>query len=156
MRKQILHPEPAESSSSDPAWLDLETLARVEVTSEDEAHPIESALTPGKGGGWRASSPGEQTLRIVFDEPRRVTRVRLVFEEFSRERFQEFVLRWSPDSGEPREIVRQQYNFSPSGASREVEDYTINLAGVAALELHIVPDKSGNRAFASLAEWRVA
>ena len=156
MRKQILHPKPEESSSSDAGWLDLETLARVEVTSEDEAHPVESALMPGKGGrGWRAASPGEQTLRIVFDEPRRLTRIRLVF-EVNEERFQEFVLLWSPESGEPKEIVRQQYNFSPSGAAREVEEYKVNLAGVAALELRIVPDKSGNRAFASLAEWRVA
>jgi len=156
MRKQILHPKPAESSSSDAGWLDLEALARVEVTSEDEAHPIDSALMPGKeGGGWRAATPGEQTLRIVFDEPRRLTRIRLVFEA-KEERFQEFVLVWSPESGEPREIVRQQYNFSPSGAGREVEQYNVDLAGVAALELRIVPDKNGNRAFASLAEWRLA
>ena len=39
---------------------------------------------------------------------------RPVFQEDEQERTQEFVLRWSPDGGQSyREIVRQQYNFSP-------------------------------------------
>ena len=80
-----------------------------------------------------------------------------MFHEGEQERTQEFVLRWSPDGGQSyREIVRQQYNFSPPGATREVEDYEINLEGVTALELEIVPDISGGPASASLVQLRLA
>jgi hypothetical protein len=80
-----------------------------------------------------------------------------VFYEAELERTQEFVLRWSPDDGQSyREILRQQYNFSPPGAAREVEDYDIDLEGVTALELRIVPDISGGSARASLAQLRLA
>jgi hypothetical protein len=80
-----------------------------------------------------------------------------VFQEDEQERTQEFVLRWSPDGGQSyREILRQQFNFSPPGATREVEDYTIDLDGVTALEVKIVPDINRGSARASLAELRVA
>ena len=80
-----------------------------------------------------------------------------MFQEDEQERTQEFVLRWSPDGGQSyREIVRQQYNFSPPEAAREVEDYDVDLGGVTALELKIVPDISDGSARASLAQLRVA
>jgi hypothetical protein len=53
----------------------------VEVTSEDAAHPIESALIPSAGSGWRAGRPGQQTVRLLFDEPQKVARIRLLFQE---------------------------------------------------------------------------
>jgi hypothetical protein len=52
--------------------------------------------------------------------------------------------------------VRQQYNFSPPEAVREVEDYDVDLDGVTALELRIVPDISGGSTRASLAQLRLA
>ena len=80
-----------------------------------------------------------------------------MFHEGERERTQEFFLRWSSDGGQSyREIVRQQYNFSPPDAAREVEDYDVNLDGVTALKLGIVPDISGGSARASLAQLSVA
>jgi len=80
-----------------------------------------------------------------------------VFHEDQQARTQEFVLRWSPDGGQSyREIVRQQYNFSQPGMTREFEDYAVDLAGVTALELIIVPDISGGDARASLAQLRIA
>ena len=157
MRKRIIGHGPREVSAAEPGWLDLERLAQVEITSEDVDYPIESALIPGTGSGWRAAQPGEQTIRLLFDEPLRLRRIHLVFHEGERERTQEFVLRWSPDGGQSyREIVRQQYNFSPPDAAREVEDYDVDLDGVTALELRIVPDISGGSARASLAQLRLA
>ncbi|MEJ2672108.1 MAG: hypothetical protein P8168_07895 [Deltaproteobacteria bacterium] len=138
-------------------WLNLERLAQVEVTSEEVGYPIESALIPGMGPGWRAAEPGEQTIRLLFDEPQRIKRIRLVFQEDEHERTHEFVLRWSPDDGQSyREIMRQQYNFNPLGATREVEDYDVDLDRVTALELRILPDISGGSAPASLAQLRLA
>ena len=130
MRKRIIGHEPGEVAAAEPGWIDLERLAQVEITSEDVGYPIESALIPGSGSGWRAAQPGEQTIRLLFDEPLRLQRLRLVFHEDEQERTQEFVLRWSPDGGQSyREIVRQQYNFSPPEAVHEVEDYDVDLEG---------------------------
>ncbi|OGP98534.1 MAG: hypothetical protein A2Z51_09860 [Deltaproteobacteria bacterium RBG_19FT_COMBO_52_11] len=157
MRKRIIGPGPGEVPAAEPGWLDLDLLAQVEITSEDADYPIESALIPGTGLGWRAAQPGEQLIRLLFDEPLRLQRLRLVFHEAEQERTQEFVLRWSPDRGQSyREILRQQYNFSPPAVTREVEDYDIDLDGVTALELEIVPDISGGSARASLAQLRLA
>ena len=58
--------------------------------------------------------------------------------------------------GRSREIVRQKWNFSPSGSTSEVEEYWTNLDGVAVLELAIQPDLYGGAAKATLAEWRIA
>jgi hypothetical protein len=134
----------------------VEHLAQIEITSEDPAYPIESALTPGAGPGWRAAQPGQQTIRLLFDEPQSVRHVRLLFQENERERTQQFVLRWSSDGGQSyREIVRQQYNFSPPRTTDECEDYDLELEGVTALELTIVPDISGAPVCASLAQLRL-
>jgi hypothetical protein len=157
MRKRIIGHDPGAVAAAEPGWLDLEPLAQVEITSEEVGYSIESALLPRMDSGWRAAQPGEQTIRLRFDAPLRIKLIRLVFHEEEQERTQEFVLRWSPDGGESyREIVRQQYNFSPPGAVRQLEDYDVDLDGVTALELRIVPDISGGRARATLAQLRLA
>ena len=117
MRKRISSQPQREGRSPNTDWLDLEALARVEVTSEDAAHPIESALLPVDATGWRAESPGERTVRLLFEAPQRLRHIRLLFREEKEARTQEFVLRWSPTADGPsRDIVRQQYHFSPSGS----------------------------------------
>jgi hypothetical protein len=157
MRKRIIGHGPGEVAAAEPGWMDLEHLAEVEITSEDVDHPIESALVPGTSSGWRAAQPGEQTIRLWFDKPLRLKRIQLLFQEGEQERTQEFVLRWSPDGGQSyREIVRQQYNFSPPETAREIEDCNVDLDAVTALELRLVPDISGGSARASLAQLRLA
>jgi hypothetical protein len=157
MRKRVIRPAMTEATAAEQEWLDVEQLAQVEVSSEDASHPIESALIPGDDGGWRAAQPGEQTIRLLFDRPQRLSRVWLLFIEADAARTQEFVLRWSPDGGRTfRDIVRQQWNFGPPETIREAEDYRVDLSGVTALELVIVPDKSGGDARASIAQWRLA
>ena len=157
MRKRIINQDPQNVVPVDQGWLDLQSLAQVELTSEDAANPIEAALVPGAGLGWRAAQAGEQTIRLLFDELQRVRRIQLLFQEDQQARTQEFVLRWSPDGGQSyREILRQQYNFSPPGVTREFEDYAVDLAGVTALELRIVADISGGDARASVAQLRIA
>jgi hypothetical protein len=157
MRKRIINQTAEVGSRSNQQWLNLEHLAQVEVTSEDGGHPVESALIESGGSGWRAVHPGQQTVRLIFDDPQKVRRMRLVFREDEWERTQQFVLRWSPDGGQSyREILRQQYHFSPPGTTTESEDYTVEIDGLTALELSIVPDISGGPARASLAELRLA
>ncbi|HEX9661329.1 MAG TPA: hypothetical protein VGB27_03510 [Candidatus Binatia bacterium] len=156
MRKRIIGQDIQDASRSDQHWLNVDALAQVEVTSEDPAHPIESGLLPGTESGWRAAQPGPQTVRLVFDPPQRIKRLHLEFHEEELERTQQFVLRWSSNGGASyREIVRQQYNFSPPRTTREREDYPVDLDGVTTLELAIVPDISGGPARASLAQLRL-
>ena len=86
----------------------------VEITSEHKDYPVESAFVSGEAQGWRAAETGRQTIRLVFDQPQRLKQISLIFEEKDTARTQEFVLRWSADGGNSfREIVRQQWNFSP-------------------------------------------
>jgi hypothetical protein len=138
-------------------WLNLDVLAQVEVTSEDAGHPIESSLLPGNNTGWRAAQAGPQTVRLLFNQPQRIRRIQLKFHEDEFERTQQFVLRWSANGGASyMEIVRQQYNFSPPGTTSECEDYHLDLVGLTALELNIIPDISGGTARASLARLNLA
>src|SRR6201984_108912 len=114
MRKRLVTPTSQDAPHLDEGWLDLDSAATVEVTSEEKEYAVESALVSGEMRGWRAADSGTQTIRLIFDEPQRLKRISLLFEESETERTQEFVLRWSPDGGRSfREIVRQQWNFSP-------------------------------------------
>jgi hypothetical protein len=137
--------------------LNLEEIARVEISSEDPQYPIESAFTHGGGLGWRASQPGEQTIRLLFDEPKDIRRISLRFSEPQAKRTQQFMLRWADSQTGPfREIVRQQWNFNPRNSTMEVEDYKVDLHHVLALELTIDPDLGKNQAFAALTDWHLA
>ncbi|MGE3151244.1 MAG: carbohydrate-binding protein [Nitrospiraceae bacterium] len=157
MRKRIIAQIEKAMRSSEQEWLNVEGLAEVEITSEDVAHPIESALLPGRDSGWRAAGPGKQTIRLLFTHPQRLRRIWMNFVEPEAERTQEYALRWSPDHGKSfKEIVRQQWNFSPRGATNETEDHHVELPAVTVLELSIIPDISGGNAPASLAQLRFA
>jgi hypothetical protein len=157
MRKRLITPSPQAGTPRDEGWLDLDREAVVEVTSEEKEYPVEAALVAGEMRGWRAADSGAQTIRLIFDKPQRLTRISLVFEETETERTQKFVLRWSPDGGRSfREIVRQQWNFSPPNSISEVEDYRADLSDVTVLELIIVPDISRGSARASLKNLRVS
>ena len=157
MRKRIIAQVQKDTATSDEDWLNVERLAEVEITSEDAVHPIESALLPGLASGWRAAEPGKQTIRLLFNHPQRLRRIWMNFLEPGTERTQEYVLRWSPDSGQSfREIVRQQWNFSPQGTTSETEDHHVELPAVMVLELSIISDISGGNAPAALAQLRLA
>jgi hypothetical protein len=151
MRKRLITPRPETVRSRGEGWLDVERAAIVEITSEDRNFPVESAFVSKEAQGWRAAMAGTQTIRLIFDQPQRLKQISLVFEEKEIPRMQEFVLRWSSDGGSSfREIVRQQWNFSPPETIREVEQYQVELSNVTVLELTLVPNTSGGSARASL------
>jgi len=157
MRKHIINVTEAKHAGTSQEWLNIEEIARVEVSSEDPEHPIESAFKHTETPGWRANQPGEQTIRLLFDEPKDIRRIWLRFSEPQLERTQQFTLRWAnSQTGPYREIVRQQWNFNPQNSITEMEDYKVDLHHVLALELTIDPDLGKNQTFASLANWRLA
>lgn len=160
MQKEIVGHTAVAGKPHEPAeWLDLESVARVEITSEDEGFPIENALSLNpecNECGWRASSAGPQTIALVFTVPTHLRRIFAKFMEHAEERSQEFVLRYSTATEKNREIVRQQWNFSPTGSSQEVEDYMVDLNAVTRLELVIDPDRGRGVRHAALNALRVA
>ena len=157
MRKRLITPISQDAPRPDEGWLNLDHAASVEVTSEQKDYGIDAALVSGETQGWRAAVSGAQTVRLIFDKPQKLTRILLVFEETDTERTQEFVLRWSGDGGRSfREIVRQQWNFSPPNSIREVEEYRVEVSDVTVLELVIVPDISRGTARASLKSLRLS
>ena len=157
MRKSQITRIPQNAPSRDQTWMEVDRIASVEVSSEESDYPIESALLLEGKTGWRAANRGTEIIRLIFDEPQKLRRILLVFEDTENSRTQEFVLRWSPDiESSFREIIRQQWNFSPPDSVQETEDYAVELSEVKVLELMIVPDKSGGEVHASLASLRLA
>jgi hypothetical protein len=151
MRKRLIsNPDTIDSTLAD-GWLELQEEALVEVTSEADGYPVEGALLPGQGRGWRAGTAGTQIIRLLFDEPQKIHTIRLLFKEDQTARTQEFLLRWLPHgSASWRDVVRQQWNFSPPHTAEEREEYEVDLAAAVALELSINPDVSQQGVRASL------
>ena len=153
MRKQILKSNPATSAPL-PGELDVAALATVAVTSETADHPVENAFDHRRGPGgsrWIAETPGEQTLILAFDAPQAIRQVTLEVEETQISRTQEVQLAASHDGGKTyRELLRQGFNFSPSGTTFEREEWTVAAEEVTHLRLCITPDKGGQPCRASL------
>ena len=105
--------------------LPLISLAEVQASSEAEGHPILLAFDEGTGPGatyWKAGDPGEQTITVTFREPCTLVQVTMEVEEREVARTQEVQLSLSTDGGQTyRELVRQEFNFSPDGATWEKE-----------------------------------
>ena len=159
MRKSVITSATEETGAGRESWLDLDAIARVEITSEDVNLPIEDALGTTATTGWRAAGTGPQVVRLLFDAPQAIRRIQLHFVDRTAERSQEFAV-YAGSGGELREVVRQQWTFSPHGAIEEIEDYTVDLHGVTTLELRIDPDRSHDpklsQSYASLRSLRLA
>lgn len=148
-KKLIQKTEPAGES-----WLDLTQCAVFEVTSEEAASPLENALTLDSKK-WIAATTGEQVIRITFDEAQNISKIFLSFEETANARSQEFAISWQQSGqSEWREVVRQQFNFSPPGTTTQRESFQVSLERAIALELLIIPERSGGGQ-ASLSQLRI-
>ena len=153
MRKQIIE-GPAEAARPQVPGLDIAALAVVQVTSEDPAHPIDLAFDGQCGPGatrWIAARPGDQQVIVVFDQPQAIARIDVEIEEPTVTRTQELELALSEDGGQTyRQIVRQEFNFSPPGTVFERETWTVTFPAVTHVRLSIKPDKGGKPTRASL------
>ena len=128
-----------------PGEIDIAAVATVQVTSEDPVHPVDHAFDPQRGPGgtrWVAGEPGEQAVILAFDAPQTIRQIILEVEETEVARTQELQLAVSNDGGQTyRELLRQEYNFSPPGTTFEREDWAVTAEGVTHLRLLIKPDK---------------
>ncbi len=134
--------------------LPLLSLAEVQASSEDEVHPIllafDDAIEPGSTY-WKAGDPGEQTITVTFREPCSLAQITIGVEEQKIGRTQEVQLSLSTDGGRTyRELVRQEFNFSPDGATWEREAWNITQDHITNVRLIIKPDKGRTDCYAML------
>ena len=155
MWKTILGREDHSATSSSNKSFAVEAIAGIAVTSEADDAPVESVLYPDRETGWRAGEPGRQIVRVTFGRPTNIRHIQLTFRESQLTRTQEFTLSCTVPGGERREVIRQQWTFSPQGSTEEVEDYRVTLDDVVVLELAINPEISNRGVHASLFRLRI-
>jgi hypothetical protein len=146
LRKALL-PAPPLASGSPSGAKDIAAIATVWVTSEAADAPIDHAFdhSGGPGGSrWVAAGAGEQRLILAFDTPQTLRMIRLEVEEPEVCRTQVLYLSVSYDGGQTyQELRRQEYTFSPPGATFEREEWAVTVEGATHLQLAITPDKGG-------------
>jgi F5/8 type C domain len=132
---------------------DIAAVATVLVSSEDPRHPIDYAFDGQRGPGasrWIAAQSGEQTLILAFDTPQTIRKILVEVEEPEISRTQEMAVSISQDGQTYRELLRQEYNFSPPGTTLEHEEWSIKADAITHLQLRIKPDKGGKAGRATL------
>jgi F5/8 type C domain len=148
VRKRLL-PKESASPVNLAREIDLARQAILAYTSEDPDHPIENLIDrhDGRGGTFWASSKPDSTERIIveFDQPQSVSLMIYEVEECSSERTQEVRVEVSSDGARTyRQVLVQEYTFSPAGATFQHEEQHLNLPSITHLRLTIVPDKHGS------------
>jgi hypothetical protein len=153
LRKQIVPTRSTESASFE-GEISIADIATVQVTSEQADHPIDHAFDHHRGPGgsrWIADEPGEQIVTLLFDRPQTIRQIGVEVEELAVSRTQELSVSVSSDGGRTyRELVRQEFNFSPPGTTFEREHWSTSAGAVTHLRLAIRPDKGGRVGRASL------
>jgi hypothetical protein len=129
--------------------IDIAGCATIAYSSEDPAHPVEDLFDGRSGPGatrWMSARPDTlEHIVVEFDKPQTITRLVYEVEEVMRERTQEIRVEVSEDGGGTyRQIVVQEYNFSPRGATYQREEQRFSLPRVTHLRLTIVPNKNGS------------
>jgi hypothetical protein len=124
------------------------------VTSEVHDHPIDLAFDDHRGPGgsrWVAGESGEQSVILAFDAPQTINQILLEIEEPEVPRTQELQLSLSCNGGRTyRELLWQEFNFSPPGTTFEREKWTVSDREVTHLRLVIKPDKGDKACRATL------
>jgi hypothetical protein len=159
LRKQIVPKRSGEAASLE-GEISIADVATVQVTSEQADHPIDNAFDRNRGPGgsrWIADGPGEQTVTLLFDSPQTIRKIGVEIEELQVSRTQELCVSVSSDGGRTyRELVRQEFNFSPPGTSFERELWSASGGPVTHLRLEIKPDKGGRVGRATLTSLTLA
>src|SRR3954463_1235353 len=143
LRKQIINPRPRTSHATT-GEIEIAPVATVLVTTEALDHPIDLAFDLHRGPGgthWVAGELGEQTVILTFDAPQTINQILLGVEELEVARTQDLQLCLSCDGGRTyREVLRQEFNFSPDGTTFEREKWAMTAEGITHLRLVIKPD----------------
>jgi hypothetical protein len=148
LRKRPLEADAATSVRA-AGEIDIAGSATIAYSSENPAHSVEHMLDGRCGPGatrWISARPDTvEHIVVEFDRPQAISRLVYEVEEAIRERTQEVRVEVSEDGGRSyRQILVQEYNFSPGGATYQREEQRFNLLQVTHLGLTIVPNKCGS------------
>ena len=148
MRKRLMSERPSMSAAG-PGEIDMARLAMFTYSSEHPQHPLDHLIdrSCGRGGTRWASGRADATehIELEFDYPQRISRLVYEVEESVKERTQEVRVDVSVDGGRTyRQVLAQDYTFSPHGATFQHEDLRLDLTGVTHLSLTVVPNKGGS------------
>ena len=148
LRKRLLEAD-ATTSARATDEIDIAGCATIAYSSENPAHPVEHLLDGRSGPGatrWISARPDTiEHIVVEFDQPQAISRLVYEVEEAARERTQEVRVEVSEDGGRSyRQILVQEYTFSPGGATFQREEQRFNLRQVSHLRLTIVPNKGGS------------
>ena len=148
LRKRLLEADAATSGRA-ANEIDIVGCATIAYSSEDPTHPVENLLDGlfGPGGTrWIGTRPDTAEHVVVeFDRPQTISQLVYEVEETMRERTQEVRVEASDDGGRAyRQILVQEYNFSPRGATFQREKQRFDLRRITHLRFTIVPNKSGS------------
>jgi hypothetical protein len=148
LRKRLMN-EPNSTHPERPGEIDIASHATLAYSSEDPDHPLEHLIDRrcGRGATRWASGRPNATERIVleFDHAQRISRLICEVEECWQERRQEVRIEVSTDHGRAyRQVLAQEYTFSPQGATFQHDDLQLDLPAIAHLRLTIVPNKGGS------------
>ena len=107
--------------------IDIVSCATIAYSSEHLAHPAEHMLDGRSGPGakrWISARPDTvEHIVVEFDQPQTISRLVYEVEEAMRERTQEVRVEVSEDGGGAyRQILVQEYTFSPRGATYQREE----------------------------------
>jgi hypothetical protein len=112
--------------------IDIAGCATIAYSSEDPAHPVEHLFDRHSEPGatrWRSARPDAiEHIVVEFDQPQTISRLVYEVEEATTERTQEVRVEVSEDGGRTsRQILVQEYTFSPRGATYQREDHRFDL-----------------------------
>ena len=147
LRKRLL--KDARLLAAPSTELDVKAGATVAYSSEQPDHPVDN-IFDGRDGPhgtfWAsASTDTTETILLEFDQPQNISRLIFEAEERRVERTQEVRLEVSSDGGNSfRQLLVQEFVFSPAGATFQREDLRLSAVGVSHLRLTIVPHKNGS------------
>ena len=104
-------------------------LTRFKICSDGQSGP--------GGTRWISARPATtEHIVVEFDQPKAISRLVYEVEETMRERTQEVRVEASDDGRRTyRQILVQEYNFSPEGATFQREDQRLDLRQVSHLRL---------------------
>jgi len=139
----------AQANTGASAEIDIAGCATIAYSSEAPDQPVEHLLDGHAGPGatrWISARPDTiEHILVEFDRPQAISRLVYEVEEAEQERTQEVRVEVSEDGGRTyRQILVQEYNFSPGGATYQREEQRFNLRQISHLRLTIVPNKNGS------------
>lgn len=129
--------------------IDCTHAASISYTSEEKGHPIDCLFDGHCGPGaprWLSGrADSVERLVLAFDEPTSISRLMYEVEETECPRTQEIRLEVSHDHEHTyRQVLVQEYAFSPRGATFQKEDVRMEAQRVTHLRIVVVPNKSGS------------